>query len=171
MDNYKAAAYNVTIGKAGKKRLSVHNDIKHIPVIPACLKKSTIIPVLKKPRPSCLNDYHLVALTSMLIKCFERLIKDYICSSLLSPLDPLQFAYCPKWSTEDTVAHTLHTTLSHLDKRGSYVRLLFTDYSSEFNTMVSSRLVTKLKYLGHLAVQVVPSLPDGQIPGSENGQT
>lgn len=38
-------------------------------------------------------------------------------------------------------AHTLHTTLSHLDETGSYVRLIFIDYSPEF-------IITKLKHLG-----------------------
>ncbi len=109
-------------------------------VIPTCFKKSTILPVLKKTRPACLNDYRPVALTSVVIKCFEQLVKD--CSSLPSTLDPPQFAYCTNWSTEDAIAHILHTSLSHLDKSGNYVRLLFIDYSS-----VPSRLITKLKDL------------------------
>jgi gmma-aminobutyric acid receptor subunit gamma/cGMP-dependent protein kinase 2 len=32
----------------------------------------------------------------------------------------------------------LHTALSHLDKRNTYVRMLFIDYSSAFNTIVPS---------------------------------
>ena len=36
------------------------------------------------------------------------------------------------------MAYTLHTALSHLDKRNTYVRLLFIDYSSAFNTIVPS---------------------------------
>ena len=43
---------------------------------------------------------------------------------------------------------TLHTALSHLDKRNTYVRMLFIDYSSAFNTMVPSKLVIKLETLG-----------------------
>ena len=42
----------------------------------------------------------------------------------------------------------LHTTLSHLDKRNTYVRILFIDYSSAFNTIVPSKLITKLRTLG-----------------------
>ena len=30
----------------------------------------------------------------------------------------------------------IHTALSHLDKKNTYVRMLFTDYSSAFNTIV-----------------------------------
>ena len=64
-------------------------------IIPTCFKKSTIIPIPKKAKPTCHNDYRPVALTSIVMKCFEKLIKDHICSSLpnILDLDPLQFAY------------------------------------------------------------------------------
>ena len=42
----------------------------------------------------------------------------------------------------------LHTALSHLDKRNTYVRMLFVDYSLAFNTIVLSKLITKLRTLG-----------------------
>ncbi|KAI5100952.1 hypothetical protein C0J45_9938 [Silurus meridionalis] len=42
-------------------------------VVPSCFKQSTIVPVPKKPQPACLNVYRPVALTSVVIKCFERL--------------------------------------------------------------------------------------------------
>ncbi|CDQ83333.1 unnamed protein product [Oncorhynchus mykiss] len=40
------------------------------------------------------------------------------------------------------------TALSHLDKRNTYVRMLFIDYSSVFNTIVPSKLINKLRTLG-----------------------
>lgn len=80
----------------------------------------------------------IMALTPAVMKCFERLIKDLICFSLLSMLDPLQFAH-----------HVLHTTLSHIDiGRGNYVTLLFIDHSSAFNTIVPLRLFSNLRVLG-----------------------
>ena len=59
-------------------------------------------------------------------------------------LDPLQFAYRPNRSTGDAIS----TALSHLDKRNTYVRMLFIDYSSAFNTIVLDKLITKLRTLG-----------------------
>ena len=41
----------------------------------------------------------------------------------------------------------LNTALSHLDKRNTYVRMLFIDYSAAFNTTVPSKLITKLRTL------------------------
>uniref|UniRef100_A0A6I8QMV9 Reverse transcriptase domain-containing protein n=1 Tax=Xenopus tropicalis TaxID=8364 RepID=A0A6I8QMV9_XENTR len=118
-------------------------------VIPTCFKESIIVPVPKKPLPTSLNDYRPVALTSVVMKCFELLVRDFIISSLPNSLDPLQFAYRSNRSTDDAISHLLHTRLSHLDTRGgNYVKMLFIDYSSAFNTIIPSTLITKLEYLG-----------------------
>lgn len=46
-------------------------------------------------------------------------------------------------------SHVLHRTLSHVDKnQGIYVRLLFIDYNSAFNTIVPHKLSTKLRNWG-----------------------
>ncbi len=88
------------------------------------------------------------ALTPILSKCFEKLIRDHICSVLPASLDPLQFAYRRNRSTDDAIAFTLHTALSHLENKNTYVRMLFVDYSSAFNTIVPATLVEKLQTLG-----------------------
>jgi hypothetical protein len=82
------------------------------------------------------------------MKCFQRLVKDHITSTLPYTLDPLQFAKCPNKSTDDAIAITLHTALFHLNKRNTYVRMLFIDYSSAFNTIVPCKLAIKLETLG-----------------------
>ena len=45
------------------------------------------------------------------------------------------------------ISIALHTALSHLDKMNTYVRILCIDYSSVFNTIVPSKLITKLRTL------------------------
>lgn len=45
------------------------------------------------------------------------------------------------------LAHILYTTLSHLDRKGRYVTLLFIAYSSAFNTLFPPRLIISLKDL------------------------
>ena len=82
------------------------------------------------------------------MKCFERLVMAHINNIIPDTLDPLQFAYHPNRSTEDVISIALHTALSHLDKRKTYVRMLFIDYSSAFNTIVPSKLINKLRTLG-----------------------
>jgi gmma-aminobutyric acid receptor subunit gamma/cGMP-dependent protein kinase 2 len=112
--------------------------------VPTCFKMSTIVPVPKKAKVTELNAYCPVALTSDIMMCFQRLFKDHIISTLPDTLDPHQFAYCPNRSTNDAIAIALRTALSHLDKRNTYVRMLFIDYSSAFNTVVPSKLINKL---------------------------
>jgi hypothetical protein len=104
----------------------------------------TIVPVPKEAKITCLNDYRPRALTSVAMKCFERLVMAHINSILPDTLDPLQFAYLPNRSTDDAISIVLHTVLSHLDKRNTYMRMLFIDYSSALNTIVPSKLLTKL---------------------------
>ncbi len=67
---------------------------------------------------------------------------------LPASLDPLQFAYRSNRSTDDAIAFTLHTALTHLENKNTYVRMLFVDYSSAFNTIVPATLVAKLQTLG-----------------------
>ncbi len=110
-------------------------------VVPSCFKKSTIVPIPKKNKITCLNDWRPVALTPIFSECFEKLVREHICSVLPASLDPLQFAYRSNRSTDDAIAFPLHTALSHLENKNTYVRMLFVDYSSAFNTIVPATLV------------------------------
>ncbi len=124
---------------------SIFNESLATSVVPTSFKKSVIIPVPKNSKPSCLNDYRPVALTSIVMKVFDRLLKNHICSSIPASLDPLQFAYCPNRSTDDAIYQVLQSSLTHIDsKNGNYVRLIFIDYSSAFNTIVPIKLAVKL---------------------------
>uniref|UniRef100_A0A3B3IGF0 Reverse transcriptase domain-containing protein n=1 Tax=Oryzias latipes TaxID=8090 RepID=A0A3B3IGF0_ORYLA len=82
------------------------------------------------------------------MKCFERVMLTHIQSSIPDTLDPLQYAYRPNRSTSDAIAAALHTSLSHLENKDSYIRMLFIDYSSAFNTVVPHKLTHKLFSLG-----------------------
>ena len=80
-----------------------------------------------------------VALTPITMKCFEKLVRTHIISSMPPRLDPHQFAYRANRSTEDAITTALHSTLSHV-----YVRMFFVDFSSAFNTIHPDRLVFNL---------------------------
>ncbi|KAK3516038.1 hypothetical protein QTP70_002514 [Hemibagrus guttatus] len=113
----------------------------------ACFKRSIIIPIPKKSKITGLNDYRPVALTSVVMKLFERLVLAYLKNITGPLLDPLQFAYRTNRSVDDAVKMGLHFILQHLDKSGTYVRLLFLDFSSAFNTIIPTLLQTKLTQL------------------------
>ncbi|KAL0147810.1 hypothetical protein M9458_056887 [Cirrhinus mrigala] len=117
-------------------------------LVPTCLKSTSIIPVRKKSPVSRLNDYHPIALTPIMMKCFERLVMHHIKSSLPNTLDPFQFTYRPNHSTDDAMPSTLHLALTDLEQKDSYVRMLFIDFSSAFNTIIAQQLIHKLNLLG-----------------------
>ncbi len=120
---------------------SIFNESLATSVVPTSFKKSIIIPVPKNNKPSCLNDYRPVALTSIVMKVFERLVKSHISSSIPVTLDPLR----PNRSTDDAITYILHSSLTHIDSsNGNFARLLFIDYSSAFNTIVPIKLSSKL---------------------------
>ncbi len=83
-----------------------------------------------------------------MMKCFKRLVMHKIKTSLPNTLDPLQFAYRPNLSTDDAIFSTLHLALTHLEKKDSYVRMLFIDFSSAFNTIIPQQFINKLNLLG-----------------------
>ena len=69
-------------------------------------------------------------------------------ASLDDNVDPHQYAYRKNRSTDDAISSVVHVALSHLEKQHTYVRLLFLDFSSAFNTIIPQTLVNKLSVLG-----------------------
>jgi hypothetical protein len=67
---------------------------------------------------------------SVAMKCFEMLVVAHFNTIIPETLDALQFAYRPNRSADYAISIALHTALSHLDNRNTYVRMLFIDYSS-----------------------------------------
>ena len=63
-------------------------------------------------------------------------------------MDPLQFAYQPGIRVDDAIIFLLDRSLSHLEKPGSSVRIMFFDFSSAFNTIQPALLGDKLELAG-----------------------
>lgn len=82
------------------------------------------------------------------MKCFEKLVLSHIRTIIPPYHDKHQFAYRSNRSAKDTIASALHSTLTHLEEPNNYVRMLFVDVSSAFNTVISHKLVHKLDILG-----------------------
>ena len=68
-------------------------------VMPTWFKQTTILPVPKNTKVTCLNDYQPIALTSVAMKCFEMLVMAHINTIIPETLESLQFAYRPNRST------------------------------------------------------------------------
>ena len=121
-------------------------------IIPRIWKSSIIIPVPKVTKPTELNHYRPIALTSNAMKCFERLLLRFL-KDQVNSFDQTQFAYQNNRSVEDAVLVFLHSLYQHLETPKSYVRSVFIDFSSAFNTIVPHLLIEKL-----LKLNVAPKL-------------
>ena len=121
--------------------------------VPGIWKNSTVCPVPKKKNTTTLNDYRPVALTSIVMKCFEKLVLRHLLTFVHQHLDPFQFAYKPHRGTDDAILTLLHKAFFHLNTPGSFVRILFIDFSSAFNTIQPHLLAMKL-----LDLNVCPKL-------------
>ncbi len=115
--------------------------------VPSCFKHSTIIPSLKSPKITGLNDNRPGALTSVVMKSLERLVLAYLKDITRSLLDPIQFAHRANSYVDDAVNMGLHYILQHLDKPENYARISFVDFSSAFNTIMPDLLSDKLTQL------------------------
>ncbi len=73
---------------------------------PMLQKESIVVPVDKAPSPKVWND-HPVALTSLAMKGFERIVKRSLMAMTQSITDPLQFTYQAKKGVEDATATLL----------------------------------------------------------------
>ena len=121
--------------------------------VPRLWKLSTIVPVPKKKAPAVMNDYRPVALTSIPMKCVERIALKHLKQETAEHQDPLQFAYTQGRNTEDAILTLLHHLYQHLEKAKTYARILYVDFSSAFNTLQPHLLTEKL-----LAMDVNPML-------------
>ena len=92
--------------------------------VPEIWKDAVIVPVPKSSCPKTLSDFRPVALTSILMKTFEKMVRAELLRKTECVLDPLQFAYRPHRRVEDDTVTLFNSILSHLEGPGSHARLL-----------------------------------------------
>ena len=117
-----------------------------------------ICPIPKNNSPSDIFDYRPIEITSVVMKCFEKIVLHHLLDLTNGMQDPLQFAYKPNRSIEDAILTLLHNTFRHTNNPKSYVRILFDDFLSAFNSIEPYHLGKKLVRLNispKLAIQII----------------
>lgn len=74
----------------------------------------------------------------------ERVLTRHIWNSVVKDLDPLQFAYRGKRGTDDAVITLCDFVAEHIQQTTNYVRILFIDFSSAFNSIQIDILLQRL---------------------------
>ena len=115
--------------------------------LPTIWRTSEIVPVPKKRKITVLNDLRPVAVTSVLVKCLEKLVLSILLPCVAPFQDVYQFAYKNKRSVDDAIAVFTDLIYKHLDSPGNYCRTLFVDFSSAFNTIQPRILIEKLLHM------------------------
>ena len=110
--------------------------------------------------PKILNDFRPVALTSLVMKTFEKLVKQVLLEKLEQQLDPLQFAYRASRGVEDVKLALLNSLFKHLEAPKTHGRLLFINVSSAFNTIQPYLLTEKLQALFNMNSTLIGWLLD-----------
>lgn len=95
-----------------------------------------------------MSDYRLVALTPVVIKCFEKMVLSHINGVLRAKKKNLHYAFRNNRLPVDSAALAKHIVL--VDTGYSYARVLFVDFSSDFHPVVPLCLVAELRKLGLL---------------------
>ena len=98
--------------------------------VPDLWKTSCIVPVPKKSCINIMNGQRPVALTSVAMKVCEKLVLNTLKPLVENYLDPLQFAYRSKRSTDDAILFSLEKLYSHLEltRAGHSARIMFFDF-------------------------------------------
>lgn len=98
-----------------------------------------------------LTDLRSEALTSLVMKAMERVIKKKHIIKLTDQLmDSLQFTYRPGRGADDVKIYIMDTIHKHLEQPNTTATLLFADFSSAFNTLQPQILAEKLSTHFHL---------------------
>ena len=102
-----------------------------------CMENFHDLPYSQKQFTLRLSDYRPIAITSVVRKWFEKIVLHHLLDLTKGMQDPFQFAYKPNRSIEDAILTLLHNTFLHTNNPKSYVQILFADFSSAFNTIVT----------------------------------
>ena len=114
-------------------------------VVSSSWKMPCIVPVRKRKVVTGMNDLRPVALTSCVMKAFDRVALLHLQVQAADLMDPFQFAYQRNRSVDDAIIHVLHNVCSHLGKKpDTRIRLMFYDFSSAFNIIQPNLLADKL---------------------------
>ena len=113
-------------------------------IVPGVWKTSMICPIPLQNTPSDIPDCRPIAITSVVMKCFEKIVLHHLLDLTNGMQDTFQFAYKPNRSIEDAILTLQHNTLLHTDNPKSYARIIFADFSFSFNTIKPYHLAKKL---------------------------
>ena len=117
--------------------------------LPQDWKKAVVVPIYKKGRRDCPENYRPVSLTSVVCKLMESAIRDNMLDHLITNnlLTDKQFGFVPGRSCGLQLLLCLEKWTKSLDA-GNEVDVIYTDFSKAFHRVSLNKLMQKLHALG-----------------------
>lgn len=131
------------------------------------------MPVPKNNHPKSLNDDRPVALTSLVMKSFEKIVKEVLLDTVQANPDPLQFAHRAGRGVDDVGSTLVSAILTHLEGAMTFLRLVFIDFSSAFNRIQPHILAERLNKVHNINPGLICRLTDfltKKVPAGESQQ-
>jgi hypothetical protein len=117
--------------------------------MPHIWSKAYITPVFKKGDPTDASNYRPIALTCVMCKLMESIVKDQLMSYLLSHklISKHQHAFVVKHSTATNLLECANDWSAAIHAK-QYIDVVYIDFCRAFDSIVYSKLLAKLQSFG-----------------------
>ena len=138
-------AHELTVPIAKLCRLSLEQG-----VCPEKWKRANVIPIFKKGAKSCASNYRSVSLTPLFSKVLERIVFTSLITHVRPVLANQQHGFMPSRSCVTNLGTMLGVAWENISA-GSQTDIIYTDYSSAFQSVNHKLLVHKLSKSYHIS--------------------
>ena len=114
--------------------------------IPSEWKLANVVPIFKKGDKTCVENYRPISLTCLVMKVFERIVRDKLLLLTADLIDARQHGFLPQKSCStnmvlfcDSLARSLNDNL--------FLHVIYFDFAKAFDSVNHDRLLSKLKGL------------------------
>lgn len=156
--------------------VQIFNEHLALGTFPNCLKITEIVPIYKDGDRDQCNSYRPISLLPTIGKVFEKLINkrllDFLESDEATKIDPNQFGFQQKSSTDAALSKVLCSLNKYLDD-GEYVAILFVDLRKAFDLVDHATLLEVLDELGvrGIALNLFKSYLENRTVNTKIGNT
>ena len=113
--------------------------------IPNEWKSANVVPVFKKGDKSSVENYRPISLTCLVMKIFERCIRDELMLKCNDLLDKRQHGFLPKMSCTTQMVPFVESLAVTLNE-SSRADIIYFDFAKAFDTVSHDIILHKLKY-------------------------